>query len=35
MYPERVEKFILENSIGLEDWKVKVPYQSVDNWYQR
>ena len=35
MYPERVEKFILENPIGLEDWKVKVPYQSVDNWYQR
>ena len=35
MYPERVEKFILEDPIGLEDWKVKVPYQSVDDWYQR
>ena len=35
MYPERVEKFILENPIGLEDWKVKVPYQSVDDWYQQ
>jgi len=35
MYPERVEKFILENPIGLEDWKVKVPYQSVVEWYQR
>ncbi|HEY6976959.1 MAG TPA: alpha/beta hydrolase [Chitinophagaceae bacterium] len=35
MYPERVEKFILENPIGLEDWKVKVPYQPVDKWYQR
>jgi pimeloyl-ACP methyl ester carboxylesterase len=34
MYPESVEKFILENPIGLEDWKVKVPYQSVDQWYQ-
>jgi pimeloyl-ACP methyl ester carboxylesterase len=34
MYPETVEKFILENPIGLEDWKVKVPYQSVDAWYQ-
>ena len=34
MYPELVEKFILENPIGLEDWKVKVPYQSVDAWYQ-
>ena len=34
MYPARVEKLILENPIGLEDWKVKVPYQSVDDWYQ-
>jgi pimeloyl-ACP methyl ester carboxylesterase len=34
MYPERVEKFILENPIGLEDYKVKVPYQSVDALYQ-
>src|SRR5580692_13184632 len=34
MYPELVEKFILENPIGLEDWKVKVPYSSVDKWYQ-
>lgn len=35
MYPERVEKFILEDPIGLEDWKLKVPYQSVDDWYRR
>jgi pimeloyl-ACP methyl ester carboxylesterase len=34
MYPELIEKFILENPIGLEDWKVKVPYLSVDQWYQ-
>ena len=34
MYPAFVEKCILENPIGLEDWKVKVPYQSVDTWYQ-
>lgn len=34
MYPERVEKFILEDPIGLEDWKLKVPYQSVEKWYQ-
>ncbi len=34
MYPESVEKFILENPIGLEDWKVKVPYLSVDKWYE-
>lgn len=34
MYPETVEKLILENPIGLEDWKTVVPYQSVDDWYQ-
>lgn len=34
MYPEVTEKLILENPIGLEDWKVKVPYQSVDQWYK-
>jgi pimeloyl-ACP methyl ester carboxylesterase len=34
MYPELVEKLILEDPIGLEDWKVKVPDQSVDAWYQ-
>jgi pimeloyl-ACP methyl ester carboxylesterase len=34
MYPEITEKLILENPIGLEDWKVKVPYQSVDQWYK-
>lgn len=34
MYPERVEKFILEDPIGLEDWKLKVPYQTVEQWYK-
>ena len=34
MYPDLIEKFILENPIGLEDWKIKVPYLSVDQWYQ-
>jgi len=34
MYPEIVEKFILENPIGLEDWKLKVPYQPIETWYQ-
>ena len=34
MYPEAVEKVILENPIGLEDWKLKVPYKNVDWWYQ-
>lgn len=34
MYPDTTEKLILENPIGLEDWKLKVPYKSVDWWYQ-
>jgi len=33
MFPEKVERLILEDPIGLEDWKIKVPYQSVDAWY--
>lgn len=33
MYPEMTERLILENPIGLEDWKVYVPYQSVEDWY--
>jgi len=34
MYPEVTEKLILENPIGLEDWKKTVPYKPVDWWYQ-
>jgi pimeloyl-ACP methyl ester carboxylesterase len=34
MYPESVEKLVLENPIGLEDWKRKVPYQGIGNWYE-
>lgn len=34
MYPERVEKLIMEDPIGLEDYKLNVPYQSVDALYQ-
>ncbi|MDF2187086.1 alpha/beta hydrolase [Paraflavitalea sp. CAU 1676] len=34
MYPDMVEKFILENPIGLEDWKLVVPYQPIETWYQ-
>lgn len=34
MYPEITEKFILENPIGLEDWKLKVPYKPVEWWYK-
>ncbi|MCF8461861.1 MAG: alpha/beta hydrolase [Flavobacteriales bacterium] len=33
MYPDLVEKLILENPIGLEDYKVLVPYQPVEWWY--
>ena len=29
MYPEIVEKLILENPIGLEDWKVYAPYSGI------
>lgn len=34
MYPETAEKLILENPIGLEDWKLKAPYKSVEWWYE-
>jgi pimeloyl-ACP methyl ester carboxylesterase len=34
MYPEMTNKLILENPIGLEDWKLQVPYMTVDKWYQ-
>lgn len=34
MYPETTEKLILENPIGLEDWKLIVPYQPVEWWYK-
>jgi pimeloyl-ACP methyl ester carboxylesterase len=35
MFPERTEKLILSNPIGLEDWKTKVPYASVDKQYSK
>ena len=34
MYPDITEKLILENPIGLEDYKSKVPYQPVEFWYK-
>jgi pimeloyl-ACP methyl ester carboxylesterase len=34
MYPEMTSKLVLENPIGLEDWKKKVPYQGMETWYQ-
>ena len=33
-YPKTTEKLILENPIGLEDWKLKVPYKPVEWWYE-
>ncbi len=35
MFPDRSESLILENPIGLEDWKTKVPYEEIDGWYQQ
>jgi pimeloyl-ACP methyl ester carboxylesterase len=35
MYPARVEKLVLVNPIGLEDWKAVVPYHSIDQWYEQ
>lgn len=35
MYPEITEKLVLENPIGLEDWKLKVPYKPVTWWYEK
>ncbi|MDU1904346.1 MAG: alpha/beta hydrolase [Dysgonomonas sp.] len=34
MYPDIVEKLVLENPIGLEDWKLVVPYTTIDENYQ-
>lgn len=35
LYPQRVEKLVLVNPIGLEDWKLVVPYRSIDEWYEQ
>jgi len=35
MYPDFTEKLSLVNPIGLEDWKRKVPYRTVDEWFQK
>ena len=32
-YPENVEKLVLVNPIGLEDYSLLVPYRSVEAWY--
>ncbi len=35
MFPDRSESLVLVNPIGLEDWKTKVPYPGIDQWYQQ
>ena len=35
MYPETVDKFVLVNPIGLEDWKLKVPYEGIVQKYEQ
>ncbi len=34
MYPKRAQSLVLENPIGLEDWKTLVPYPGIDAWYK-
>jgi pimeloyl-ACP methyl ester carboxylesterase len=35
-FPDGVDRLVLVDPIGLEDWKAKgVPWQSVDAWYQQ
>lgn len=34
MYPEMVEKLVLENPIGLEDWKVVAAYTTIEQHYE-
>lgn len=33
MFPDRTQKLILVNPIGLEDWQHVVPYLPIDRWY--
>jgi pimeloyl-ACP methyl ester carboxylesterase len=35
MYPDRVEKLILVNPIGLEDWKTVIPARTIDQLYEQ
>ncbi len=32
MFPEKVEKLVLVNPLGLEDWKTRTVYHTVDEW---
>lgn len=33
MYPDRIERLVLVDPIGLEDWKRVVPYQTIDDGF--
>ncbi len=33
LYPGRTEHLVLVNPIGLEDYRIGVPYRTVDEWY--
>lgn len=35
MYPESVERLVLENPIGLEDYKTFIPYQPLETLYKK
>ena len=36
MYPDELDRLVLVDPIGLEDWKAKgVPWESIDFWYQQ
>ncbi|WPU64935.1 alpha/beta fold hydrolase [Peredibacter starrii] len=34
MFPDSIQKLALINPIGLEDWRIKVPYKDVNELYQ-
>jgi pimeloyl-ACP methyl ester carboxylesterase len=35
-YRQNIDKLVLVNPLGLEDWRAKgVPYRSIDDWYKR
>jgi pimeloyl-ACP methyl ester carboxylesterase len=35
LYPERIDKLVLQDPLGLEDWKRMAPYASIDQNYQK
>lgn len=34
MYPSTTTRLILENPLGLEDYRTHVPYRTIEEWYQ-